>query len=362
MNKLLSIALLGLFGLVGCGGGGGGASAPQASTSTVPAAPGISSFTSTPSTTTAGSSVSLVAVFSNGIGTIIPGNLPATSGAAITVSPTATTTYTLTVTNSAGASVTQTDTVNVAAPSVISAFSADHETVLAPGTVNLIATFTGGTGVIMPGNLAVTSGTPVLVAGLTATTTFTLAVTNSAGTAATMPLTVRVGTVSVLAGNPGVAGNADGQGASAYFSNPQGLTVDVAGSIYVADYGNAALRKITPAGLVSTLTSGMPYLNSVAVKTDGTVYVTTASTQASVTELSPAGVVLASAIGILNGGAYLPWGVAVDGAGDLFIANDVNNAITKITPAGVQSYLNDGMQPATSTSASPPPSTRATST
>lgn len=61
------------------------------------------------------------------------------------------------------------------------------------------------------------------------------------------------GVVSTFAGSPGVAGSDDGTGAAARFRNPNGLVVDAAGTVYVADWGNHTIRAITPAGVVSTL-------------------------------------------------------------------------------------------------------------
>ena len=65
------------------------------------------------------------------------------------------------------------------------------------------------------------------------------------------------GIVSTLAGLAGNAGSADGTGNTARFYYPQGVAVDSAGNVYVADTYNNTIRKITPAGVASTL-AGLP--------------------------------------------------------------------------------------------------------
>jgi uncharacterized repeat protein (TIGR02543 family) len=110
------------------------------------------------------------------------------------------------------------------------------------------------------------------------------------------------GEVTTLAGS-GEAGSADGTGTDASFNGPHGVTVDSAGNVYVADYNNHLIRKITPGGEVTTLagTSGT------AGDADGT------STDAS-----------------FNG----PHGVTVDSAGHVYVADYNNHLIRKITPGG----------------------------
>jgi hypothetical protein len=58
---------------------------------------------------------------------------------------------------------------------------------------------------------------------------------------------------TVLAGATGVVGHTDATGAAASFNFPQGLAADSAGNIYVADTGNHTIRKVTPAGVVTTV-------------------------------------------------------------------------------------------------------------
>jgi hypothetical protein len=154
----------------------------------------ITSFTASPATIESGTSTSLVGYFTGGTGVITPGNLPATSGTAVSVSPTATTTYTLTVTpTGGGTAATKTATVTVDAAPVITSFTASPTTIVAPNSTSLSASFTGGTGAITPGNLSITSGTPLSVSPTT-TTTYTLTVTPTIGSAATQSATVTVET------------------------------------------------------------------------------------------------------------------------------------------------------------------------
>ena len=119
MKNFLVLAMISItvsLGLTGCGGSGSSGTQMM----TPPPAPSITSFTPSPTTITTGSSTSLTGVFTNGTGVINPGNLTATSGVAVNVSPTATTTYVLTVTNGTPTAVTALATVTVASATVSS--------------------------------------------------------------------------------------------------------------------------------------------------------------------------------------------------------------------------------------------------
>ena len=61
------------------------------------------------------------------------------------------------------------------------------------------------------------------------------------------------GVVTTLAGSPLKSGTSDGTGSAAMFNDPTGITVDGAGNVYVADFGNDTIRKIAPGGVVTTL-------------------------------------------------------------------------------------------------------------
>jgi hypothetical protein len=158
---------------------------------TVFALPLISGFAPVASTVTSGSPITLTAYFANGTGVINPGAIPVTSGIAVNVTPAATTMYTLTVTNAAGAFVAAQTTVTVVPVPVITSFTASAATITAGSSTALVPVFSNGTGVINPGAIAVTSGVAVNVTPAT-TTTFTLTVTNAAGTSATSTAVVTV--------------------------------------------------------------------------------------------------------------------------------------------------------------------------
>ena len=164
------------------------------------------------------------------------------------------------------------------------------------------------------------------------------------------------GVVSTLAGS-GTFGFVDATGTDASFSYPQGVAVDANGNVYVADYGNHKIRKITSAGVVSTLAgSGTPgAINAtgiaasfnnpggVAVDTRGNVYVADTNNH-QIRKITPAGVVStlagagATTFGATNGiGSaalfHYPYSITIDANGNLYVADFDNNQIRKLTPA-----------------------------
>jgi sugar lactone lactonase YvrE len=171
------------------------------------------------------------------------------------------------------------------------------------------------------------------------------------------------GTVSTLAGAPFMPGSADGQGSAAAFRYPTGVATDRAGNIFVADGGNGTLRRITPSGLVTTL-AGTPGVQGdldgtgpaarfrcpwgVAVDQAGNIFVADC-VNGDVRRITPSSDVstLAGRAGVVGasegtGGAVRfdhPQGLAVDDAGDLFVADSGNRTVRKVTASGLSSTL-----------------------
>lgn len=165
------------------------------------------------------------------------------------------------------------------------------------------------------------------------------------------------GAVTVFAGLAGTAGTANGTGTAARFNTPYGLAADSSGNLYVADTVNHAIRKIViSTGAVTTLagtigTSGYADGTGTAAKfytpanvacdAAGNVYVTDYNNRV-VRKITPAGVVTtfagtANTVG--NSPRYFntPWGIAVDAAGNVYVADTAD--IRKITPDGTASYF-----------------------
>ncbi len=109
--------------------------------------------------------------------------------------------------------------------------------------------------------------------------------------------------VTTVAGKAGATGSADGRGIAARFNDPVGIACDADGDLYVVDSGNDTIRKIAPDGMVSTF-AGKP---GVAGDADG------------------------------RGSAarfYQPGGIVCNAAGDLYVSDINNHTIRKITPEG----------------------------
>ena len=162
------------------------------------------------------------------------------------------------------------------------------------------------------------------------------------------------GTVTTLAGKAGTAtgegwGNVDGTGAAARFAGPQALALAPDGTLVVADTDNGTLRRVTPAGVVTTIAdgAGQPYRfhrpQGVAVDPLGTIYVSDTEDY-TVRRLGANGVIeLVAGRSLLSGaqdGAPgvatfgSPTALAFDPAGTLYVADRANHAVRRIAADG----------------------------
>jgi len=165
------------------------------------------------------------------------------------------------------------------------------------------------------------------------------------------------GIISTVAGNGQWAFSGDGGPAiSASLNDPQGVAVDAAGNLYIADYGNNRIRKVSPSGTISTVagngrygfsgdggpatSASLGWVEGVAVDAAGNLYI--ADTDNGIRKVSPSGIISTvvgnGTVGFSGDGGpatsaslKYPIAVAVDAAGNLYVADD--NRIRKVTLA-----------------------------
>ncbi len=162
------------------------------------------------------------------------------------------------------------------------------------------------------------------------------------------------GVVSTVAG--GVRGFADGSGSAAAFSTPSGLALGTDGTLYLADTGNHAIRRITPDGEVTTLAGdGTPgYVDGparqarfngpigIAVASDGRILIADTYNDrirvidagGTVTTLAGSGQPGADD-GVAEGASFdTPSGIAVDARGTVYVADTGNGVVRIVDPQG----------------------------
>lgn len=165
------------------------------------------------------------------------------------------------------------------------------------------------------------------------------------------------GSVTTFAGTQGVAGNVDGARLSSSFDFPWGLDADADGNLYVFDVTGLVLRKISPIGVVSTIAgsynvdgysdgvgAAATFSNSIDIAfcPDGNIYLADAGNKV-VRKITPAGVVttfagLAGVSGSIDGvGAAARftniYGIDCDKNGNLYVVGD-DDLVRKITTPG----------------------------
>jgi kumamolisin len=160
------------------------------------------------------------------------------------------------------------------------------------------------------------------------------------------------GTVTTPYGSKSAAeGSTNGSGNSALFNGPNGVAIDSSGNIYVADTANNLIRKIT-SGTVSTFAGAGGQFNTpegVAVDTSGNVYVADTLNDC-IRKITPGGSVATVAgqvgdQGYEDGAATTaalfnePSSVAVDGSGNIYVADTGNCVIRKISTTGTVTTL-----------------------
>jgi sugar lactone lactonase YvrE len=193
-----------------------------------------------------------------------------------------------------------------------------------------------------------------LPSGVSCATDGTIAVVDSAAPAIRQIATD--GTVTTLAGADHNFGSADGTGAAAQFQTPTAMVRDSTGALYVADSAGTTIRRVSTGGVVTTI-AGTPgvhgssdgtgaaasfnAIRSLAIDASNVIYVGDASSSVgengAIRKVTTAGVVTT----LTNGGSAQlgPEGLAVDSDGTVYVADVNNNQIASVTPAGVISTL-----------------------
>ncbi|GEM_PF-2619191 len=155
--------------------------------------------------------------------------------------------------------------------------------------------------------------------------------------------------VSTFAG-AGTQGNANGPALQAQFYIPNGIDFDAAGNMYISDTRNYRIRKISPEGTVSTFATGFTYPRGIAIDASNNIYVADQSGHR-IRKVSPSGTTTVLAGSGVSGYAdgtgtsaqfRYPGDIAIDTAGNVYVADKDNYRVRKITPTGTVTTLASG--------------------
>ena len=155
------------------------------------------------------------------------------------------------------------------------------------------------------------------------------------------------GGISTFAGS-GATGNLDGTGINASFTAPFDLVIDASDNLYVTDQSSNKIRKISPAGVVSTLVANtLSQSAGITIDASGNLYVAQPFANR-IIKVTPTGTLSTFAGSGFSGSAdgigtaasfHTPLDVITDGSGNLYVADGGNNKIRKISPTGLVSTV-----------------------
>jgi uncharacterized protein (TIGR03437 family) len=171
--------------------------------------------------------------------------------------------------------------------------------------------------------------------------------------------------MTTIAGNGTMTASGDGGPATSAGLDPFGIAVDSGGNVYIADLTNNRIRKITPAGIISTVAGcGMPpttacilagigdggpatsayvFVSNVAVDTTGNLYfsdpgnnrIRKINTAGILSTVAGGGASLGDGVPATSAVINIPDGVVVDGAGNVYFSDFANNRVRKVNTAGI---------------------------
>ena len=172
----------------------------------------------------------------------------------------------------------------------------------------------------------------------------------------------RRGLITTVAGNgtAGLSGDG-GPATNAQLNGPDGLAIDGSGNLFIAEYNNSRVRKVSPDGIITTVAGSpnccdpgdgglanqafVPLPHGIALDQAGNLYIAEWP-DSRIRKVTPSGIISTYAgVGTrgyagdggpaIDAQLNLPWGLAVDRTGNLYLADNQNLRLRKITPDGI---------------------------